>query len=533
MRNFQRYFGGITTALILILTACTSLGNPLQPTATHTVESSTTPTPTERTAPTLTRTTTPTPTETSSPLPDVCDYCEEKHATPEPTQTPEPPSSTATPTLSPTPSPTPLPPSDPSLALWETEITLNSYGWEQALVPSTPDQPFYPYPALNFDAVAGPTPRSYRAVVLENTYTRITVVPDLGGRILRWEDKATGRRLTYANPVIKPTHWGYRGWWLATGGIEWAFPVDEHGLNEYRPWQYLLLSGDGWRGVRLWDTDDRTGMTIEITLRLFAGRSDLSITPRLANPTGEAHPLQFWINAMLTLSGGDSPSPAIRFWVPTDTMMVHSTGDGSLPGPRGLIAWPIHNGRDFSHYSEWHHYLGLFATEARGTVGAYDGSVDQGLVRSYPPSGPQGVKIFSLGDLPADLYTDGGSRYFELWGGYNRTFFPEDYVTLEPGGVLTWEEHWYPVHGIGGLGWANNTLAASFTRAGENLVIGLYAPSPASASLVLRQGDEVKAEWAPTAGPGTPFRELYPGGGEGWILEIWQDGSLLVQMAPS
>jgi hypothetical protein len=274
-------------------------------------------------------------------------------------------------------------------------------------------------------------------------------------------------------------------------------------------------------------------MTIEITLRLFAGRSDLSITPRLANPTAEAHPLQFWINAMLTLSGGDSPSPALRFWVPTDTMMVHSTGDGSLPQPRGLIEWPVHNGRDFSRYGEWRHYLGLFATEARGAVGAYDPSVDQGVVRSYPPGGPQGVKIFSLGDLPADLYTDGSSRYFELWGGYNRTFFPEDYVTLEPGGALTWEERWYPVHGIGGLGWADGALAASLTRAGENLVVGLYAAQPTSASLVLRQGDAIKAEWAPTVDPGAPFREPYPGGGEGWVLEVWQEGTLLAQITPS
>jgi len=33
-------------------------------------------------------------------------------------------------------------------------------------------------------------------------------VPELGGRILRWTDRTTGRQLFYTNPVVKPTHWG-------------------------------------------------------------------------------------------------------------------------------------------------------------------------------------------------------------------------------------------------------------------------------------------------------------------------------------
>lgn len=518
--NRRRLRWSLTTVLLVLTSACVITGPAISPTATQSPTTAThTTVPSATTEPTATAThTLPTPTATAEPTPLPTETPHLPTATPESTR----PSSTATPAASPTPVPG-------ELAVYQTTITLQSYGWEEAQVPSTPDQPFYPYPALNFDAVTGPAPRTYQVIVLENAYVRVTVMPALGGRVLSWDDKITGQRLTYRNPVIKPTHWGYRGWWLATGGLEWAFPVNEHGLNEYRPWQFELLSGDGWRGVRVWDTDDRTGMTIAVTLRISAGSSALVVAPWLANPTDEPHALQFWINAMLTLSDSNAPSPALRFWVPTETMMVHSTGDGSLPAPRSLIDWPVHAGRDFSRYSEWRQYLGLFATEALGAAGAYDEASDQGVVRTYPPQTAPGVKIFCLGDLSSDIYTDGNSRYFEFWGGLNRTFFPEDDVTLAPGGTIAWEERWYPVHGIGTLSWAGDHLAVALKPMGDGVDVGLYAPRrTGDLSLRLSQDGVESAAWTiDTLRPEQPFRVHHAGTAETWQLQIWHAGSLL------
>ncbi len=418
-----------------------------------------------------------------------------------------------------------------ALSVWETQITLNTYAWEQALIPTEPGDPIYPYPRLDHGAVGGPQPRSYQAVVLENAYARVIVLPELGGRVWSWEDRQTGRRLTYANPVIKPTGWGYRGWWLGTGGLEWAFPVDEHGLNEWRLWQYQLLSGSDWRGVRVWDVDDRTGLSVEVTLKLYAGRSEFFIAPRIANPTATSQPFQFWINGMLTLSDGNAPSQNLRFWMPTEQVIVHSTSDGALPGPASQMNWPIYNGRDFSRYSEWRAYLGVFATQAHGVVAAYDEGAEQGVVRVYPGHIATGVKLFCLGELPASLYTDDGSRYFELWGGYTRTFW--GYAQLAPGGVVAWEERWYPVNHLPGVTWANADMAVSLRMVDGGVQVGLYAPHRAMVQLVLRQNGAPVAEWAVSAGPETPFRVIHAGGGDGWDLQIWQEGVLLAQLGPA
>jgi hypothetical protein len=392
-----------------------------------------------------------------------------------------------------------------------------------------PDDPVYPYPRLDFGAVGGPSPRTYRTVVIQNGYIQLVVVPELGGRILRWTDRTTGRQLFYANPVIKPTQWGYRGWWMATGGMEWAFPTEEHGLNEYRPWQYELL----WNGVRVWDTDDRTGLRAEVTIRVDGGHSWFSVSPRISNETGGPQRYQFWANAMLALSDSNAPSSELVFVLPDDAVTVHASADGSLPHPGGAMAWPVHGGRDFSRYSHWQRYLGVFADPATAPyVGAYDLGTDQGVVRVFPHTTAQGVKIFCLGDLPSDIWTDDDSRYFELWGGLTPTFWV--YWTLEPGMSVGWTETWYPVSGIGGFTWANADAALRITPVGDGVEVALATSRAVEATVVLRRGGDEITRWEASIGPERPFRATAEASGVGgdWGLRVIEGANVLVTVGP-
>ena len=462
----------------------------------------TTPLPTTPLAPTATPTVAPTDAPTVQPSPRPTDY----------------------PVASPQPTPTPV----PGPAIWERDITLQTYGWHKALVPTEPDDPIYPYPRLDFDAVTGPAPRTYRTVVIQNTYVQLIVVPELGGRILRWTDRTTGRQLFYANPVVKPTRWGYRGWWLATGGMEWAFPTEEHGLNEYRPWRYELL----WNGVRVWDTDDRTGLTVEVTIRLDGEHSYFAITPRIANPTAKPNSFQFWANAMLTLSERNAPSSDLTFILPDDTVTVHSTQDGSLPPAGAPMAWPVHNGRDFSRYAEWRRPLGIFADPASADfVGAYDLQSDQGIVRIFPHTVARGVKIFCLGDLSASLWTDDGSRYFELWSGLTSTFW--DSRALEPGASVAWTERWYPVSGIGGYNWANAEAAIRLMPSGDSAGLAVATSRALDGTVMLRRGGVEVQRWEAFIAPGQPFHAAGgPATAGDWGVQVLDGGTLIAQMGP-
>lgn len=315
----------------------------------------------------------------------------------------------------------------------EGTLEIDSYGWRNALVPSATGDPIYPYPHLDFGRVGGVERVAIKVVILENATARITICPDLGGRILRWYDKRAGREVLYANSVLKPTHWGYRGWWLATGGIEWAFPTNEHGLNEWRPWRYTITSNASGPGVVVYDRESKTGLDVAVGIRLMADGS-ISLSPRVNNTTGKAQTFQFWVNAMLPYS------PEARFALPATRVLVHSTGDGSLPQPYQPMSWPVFNGRDFSRASEWRNYLGVFAESLIGGSAAVSYADGSRVVRSFPAQIAKGVKLFLLGDLSANLYTDDDSRYLEMWGGLTRTF--DESAVIEPGAQIGWTETW-------------------------------------------------------------------------------------------
>ncbi len=134
-------------------------------------------------------------------------------------------------------------------------------------------------------------------------------------------------------------------------------------------------------------------------------------------------------------------TPEVHFDLPAKKVEVHSTGDDRLPGPGQVMDWPVFKGRDFSVASAWEQYLGVFAAPTtRGRASIYDSVTGLRVTRSFPAGLARGVKLFLLGDLPADLYTDGDSRYFELWGGYTRTF--DENAVLKPGASVQWVEYW-------------------------------------------------------------------------------------------
>jgi hypothetical protein len=392
-------------------------------------------------------------------------------------------------------------------------------------VQTAPDDPIYPYPRLNLDLVGPPAPRVYKTLVLENDCTRLTLLPELGGRLYRWLDKASGREMFYVNPVLKPTHWGARGWWLAVGGMEWAFPVDEHGFLEWRPWSYQFTRGADWAGVTLTDQDERTGLVVEVSVTLEAGRSSFSVRPRIYNPSEAEQPYQFWINGMFALSPANRPSPDLRFILPSPVVTVHSTGDGGLPGPGSEMSWPLYNGRDLGRYGNWTGWLGVFARPAASSdyMGAFDAASDMGVARVFPASVARGAKIFGAAGIGPDTWTDDGSGYVELWGGLTPTFW--DYAALPPGGSVGWQECWYSLNGLGGLSYANDEAALWLASGAGEVQVGVLATAHLAGQVLLWRDGQVAASWPVALAPGVPWRTAHPAeGGGAWGLQLL-DGS--------
>ncbi|MDY6876312.1 MAG: DUF5107 domain-containing protein [Chloroflexota bacterium] len=376
------------------------------------------------------------------------------------------------------------------------------------------------YTVLDWDAYnsSGPTPvpQDYQLLVLENDYLRVTLMPELGGRIYQMIFKPTGHNELYQNPVIKPNIWGppEQGWWLAAGGIEWCLPVEEHGYEWGEPWAYQVVTSTAGITVTLQDTTASDRIRAEVTLHLPASRGYLAVTPRIENPTGSDVDYKFWLNALLAPGAANTVSADLHFVFDTAQMTVHSTGDEHLPDAGQPMDWPVHDGRDYSRLGNWERWLGFFERPqaTAGFAGVYDAGANEGLARIFPPSVARGSKGFGFGwsnPIPSDIWTDGGSTYVELHGGIAPTFW--DTATITAGQSLEWTEYWYPVSDIGQLSAATAEAALGVRASGGRFTVGVHSTTPRAAgtsTLYAWHRDDCTelGHWAlPAIGPGEPF----------------------------
>ena len=405
----------------------------------------------------------------------------------------------------------PAPPQPVSVR--ETTVSIPTYDLAPALRPSRPGDPIFPYDRLDRAQVGPPQARSYRAVVVENRFLTLTFLPELGGRLLQAVDRASGRAIFYQNPVIKPSPFGQRGWWLGAGGLEWAAPTEEHGYLENLPWDLSVSRGTAAVTVTNTTVERQTGLALAGSVTLRADEARFGVRLEAQNPTGAARPLQMWANATLSPAGDNRVGPGVRFVVPADQLIVHATTDRALPGPRARIAWPRDHGRDLSDPATWAGYLGAFAPAPPPFLGAYDVRADSGAAVVHGP-GAVGGKIFGFGPAAdPSLYTDGDSAYVELWSGAQPTFW--DYPPLAAGATRAIEASWLPLWGLGRLAVATSDGALGLLRRDDGgLSVTLATPQivPAATVTVALDGREVFRSAPLTLRPDQPLTiELPPG----------------------
>jgi len=432
-------------------------------------------------------------------------------ATPRPSATPTRPATisprptlTRAPGTTPQASPTPAPVEPVTVS--RRNIDLPTYAYERALYVDEA-KAGHPYPLLN-NGWGAVNPQSYELIVLRNAYLEVELLPELGGRIYQIRYLPTDQTLLYNNRVIKPTNWGPpdQGWWLAVGGIEFCLPVDEHGYVTAEPWDARVDElDDGSASVTMQYLEQTRQVAVEVSITLRPGQAALELATRLTSQSDKAEPLQYWINAMVS-PGKHGVGPGLRFVLPGSQALVHSTGITGMPVAYEPFSWPVYQGRDLSSYGNWDSYLGLFMpTRTADFVAVYDEDTDIGLVRAFPGAVANGVKLFGFGrGFDANLYTDDGSQYVELWGGWSPTF--RDAGNLAPGASVFWRESWYPIVQMDGPTLANTQVALWAERSDDRLTLRVHSPGEQQAVLIIRQGEEELSRQPVALAPTRPLR---------------------------
>ena len=408
----------------------------------------------------------------------------------------------------------------PPVQVYETTISIPTYPYAAFTEDAVNETFGWTYRRFERAAYEASSPRlfpwSYRAVVLENQYLRITILPDLGGRIYSVVFKPTGSDELYQNPVIKPSPWGppEQGGWLAAGGIQWDLPVEEHGYAWGDPWGYITNRSDPASAAVTVFMPDEDHLRAEVDIALRSGDAAFTIQPRIVNSGPAAVDYQFWINALLAPGPASSVGSELRFLLPGDQVTVHSRGDESLPEPQAAMSWPVFRSIDFSRLGNWSEWLGVFERPAaHGPFsGVYDSAADEGMVRVFPPAAAPGSKVFALGwadPIPPEDYTDGQTAYVELHGGVSTTFW--DQARLGPGESYTWQETWFPVAGIGGVSTANGNGAIYLATEIDGLTVGVFSRRALSGRIVVTVEGQVRLEEDIAISPEQPYRASITG----------------------
>jgi len=323
----------------------------------------------------------------------------------------------------------------------ETQVEMPTYPFfDPDPVPATGNSR---YPYFFFDGTSATNVlRKWKAVILENDKIRVTIFPEIGGKIWGATDKATGRDFIYYNHVVKFRNVARRGPWCS-GGIELNFGIYGHTPSTATPVAYFCRTNpDGSVSCFLSDTELICRTTWQVEVSLADGDDNFFTSTTWFNGSNFFVPHYHWMNAAYSVRGDP------EFFFPGSAYIGHA-GDSH--------AWPIDDeGRNLSRYSgnafgrnKSYHVLdgdnsfyGIWWPEAG--IGSYHET------HATEKFGRK-IWLWALsreGGIWEDLLTDSDGQYTELQSGL---FFNQPADTLKtpfkhaafaPGATDTFDEEW-------------------------------------------------------------------------------------------
>ncbi len=359
----------------------------------------------------------------------------------------------------------------------------------------------YPY-SMQTGAPGEKVDRQYRAVVLENEWIRVIILPDVGGRIYAAHDKSNDDfDFIYHNRVIKPGLVALRGAWLS-GGIEWNFPTRGHTVNTVSPVQYRILRGDdGSVTCVVGATEWVRRMRWSVATTVYPDRSCFENRICVQNPTLVHNRAYFWANA------------AVHAW--DDTQVIFPAADHTFAGMRrNPEPWPINHGKDMSWYKNTPYPHDYFCGATGDFQGAYHHDRDCGSVHCASRHSAFGKKFWTWGTARSgaiweDLLTDEDGQYIEVQSG--RLWTQGDTWILEPHMQESWSEYWYPIQKTGGFVKANPQAAVNCVAADGELQLAVQPTRRLEeAILEVSNGETVLLRETVSIDPSAPWKKTIP-----------------------
>ena len=303
--------------------------------------------------------------------------------------------------------------------------------------------------------------REYKAVILENDYLYVCVLPELGGRIQRALDKTNGYDFVYYNHVIKPALVGLAGPWIS-GGIEFNWP-QHHRPSTFSPVNHRIAENpDGSVTCYVGETDVMYGTSNTLAITLYPDKAYIELSGTFYNPTDMPQTFLWWANPAVSVNDNTYSV----FPPDVNAVMDH--------GKRAVSTFPIATGEyykvdysagvDISRYKNIPVPTSYMAAHSDfDFIGNFDEGVDAGLLHVADHHVSPGKKQWTWGNgdfgrMWDKNLTDADGPYIELMTGVYTDNQP-DFTWLKPNEEKTFTQYFMPYKHVGRVSNATRDIA--------------------------------------------------------------------------
>ncbi|MBA3872019.1 MAG: DUF5107 domain-containing protein [Anaerolineae bacterium] len=338
--------------------------------------------------------------------------------------------------------------------------------------------------------------RTFDTYTLENKYLKVTLLPELGGRILSMIYKPTRHEELYQNPLGVPYGIGegnfYYDWLMVYGGIFPTFPEPEHSKAWLLPWDFKIITQTADEiTIAMSITDDVafkgapakfnvgvTGLQATFYVTLKADRAALDTKIVLHNPTDKTVNYEYWL--CTTLAPGSDPKDP------------HTTAGAEIIAPVSTIKmppwWPdttkqeqasdkpdVYSFNTLRLFKNWVDRGIAYAYPDMGGAnfwGAVNHDNQEGLIRVANNDVTPGMKMWTWGfdSVNIDPFKQPTVEirpYIEMWAGATTEFFTR--TQMAAGKEIVSEETYTPTVGLTNVTQASRDYLANFfvDEAGE------------------------------------------------------------------
>src|SRR5687768_12892701 len=195
------------------------------------------------------------------------------------------------------------------------------------------------YPYYRYDGFTDkPVQKEWKVVELENDYIKVTILPEVGGKIWSAIEKGTGKSFVYDNHTVKFRDVAMRGPWTS-GGIEANYGIVGHTPNCATPVDYVTMTKkDGSVSCVIGVLDLLTRTSWRIDINLGKDKAYFTTSSSWFNSSPFEQPYYTWMNTGIKSAGN------LEFIFPGTRYIGHA-GEYS--------DWPIDkNGRNISYYEQ-------------------------------------------------------------------------------------------------------------------------------------------------------------------------------------